>query len=139
MSEVRRILVVEDAAPIRELVEMVLQLEGWEVRGASTGTEGLEIVAAEHVDLVILDWMLPDLDGIAVMERIHGLCAMPVILLTARDDLESKVHALGSGANGFLLKPFRIEHLISAVAHLLADTEPSGCGRAGADVAEPKE
>lgn len=123
-----QILVVEDTASIRELVEFALRLEGWHVSSAGNGMDALGIVTSRHVDLVILDWMLPDLDGIAVMQQIREVCAVPVILLTARDDLDSKVRALENGANGFILKPFRVEHLIEAVAELLGEAEPSSTG-----------
>jgi DNA-binding response OmpR family regulator len=111
---------VEDEPNIRELVEMVLRHEDMQTVGVADGKRALLALADEPIDLVVLDWMLPDLDGMNLLRRIRAFSAMPVLMLTARDDLESKAEAIQQGADEFLVKPFRIELLVDTVARLLA-------------------
>ena len=115
-----RILVVEDEPSIRELVEMILRDEGWHPLGACDGRQALQALDDDSFDLAVLDWMLPDLDGMGLLRRIRRFSSMPVVLLTARDDLESQAEAMQQGADGYIVKPFRIEQLVDTVSRLLA-------------------
>ena len=103
---VRRVLVVDDEPAIRELLAMVCTYEGWDVRTAATGEAALSAVRADPPDVVLLDRMLPDLDGLTVLRRIHASSpAPPVIMVTARDSAEDRAALFAAGATGFVTKP----------------------------------
>ncbi len=106
----------EDEAHIRELVRLHLGLEGWDVLEAATGQDALDRLRAEPVDLVVLDIMLPGLDGITVlraMRRGGPNASTPVLLLTARREESDKVLGLDSGADDYLTKPFGVRELVA--------------------------
>ena len=141
MSEgeaIRRVLVAEDEAHIRELVRLHLGLEGWDVLEAATGQDALDQLRAGPVDLVVLDIMLPGLDGITVlraMRRGGPNAATPVLLLTARREESDKVLGLESGADDYLTKPFGVRELVARARALMrrvrpvADATSSGAGQ----------
>ena len=126
-----RILVVDDEPNITELVAMALRYEGFEVATAATGRGALSSVETFRPELVILDVMLPDLDGFAVTQRLgrDGI-KVPVLFLTARDAAEDKVRGLTLGGDDYVTKPFSIEELVARVRALLrrssADADRSG-------------
>jgi DNA-binding response OmpR family regulator len=125
----RRVLVAEDEAHIRELVRLHLGLEGWDVLEAATGPDALERLRAEPVDLVVLDIMLPGLDGITVlraMRRGGPNAATPVLLLTARREESDKVLGLDSGADDYLTKPFGVRELVARSRALMRRVRPPG-------------
>ena len=114
-----RILVIEDEEKIARFIELELQYEGYRVEKAGDGREGLERFEKGAVDLVLLDIMLPGLNGMEVLRRIRRNADTPVILLTARDSVTDKVFGLDGGANDYLTKPFAIEELLARIrAHL---------------------
>jgi len=118
----RRVLVAEDEAHIRELVRLHLGLEGWDVLEAATGQDALDRLRAEPVDLVVLDIMLPGLDGITVlraMRRGGPNASTPVLLLTARREESDKVLGLDSGADDYLTKPFGVRELVARARALM--------------------
>jgi two-component system response regulator MprA len=120
MSETRRkILVVDDEEAIVDFVTMGLQYEGFETATAASGRDALERLRAFAPDLVVLDWMLPDLDGIQVCKEIRKISNLPIIMLTARGELEDKVAGLESGADDYLPKPFKFQELLARVRALL--------------------
>jgi DNA-binding response OmpR family regulator len=128
----RTVLVVEDEPNIRELVALHLQLDGWTVTQTGDGQDALRLARAERFDLVILDLMLPSLDGMTVLRAIRREAAatdVPVLLLTARRDESDKVLGLESGADDYLTKPFGVREL---VARARALTRRPRTGAAGA-------
>ena len=113
MSE--KILLVEDEEKLARFVELELLHEGYEVRKAADGREGLALFEAEQFDLVLLDIMLPGLGGFEVLRRIRKTSPLPVIMLTARDDVMDKVAGLDGGADDYITKPFAIEELLARI------------------------
>ncbi|MFA9446694.1 MtrAB system response regulator MtrA [Egicoccus sp. AB-alg6-2] len=110
-----RILVVEDDASIRELTERGLRNAGFEVLTAATGDEGLARFRADRPDAVVLDVMLPGMDGLEVCKAIRGASAVPVVMLTARSDTLDVVVGLESGADDYVTKPFEMAELVARV------------------------
>ncbi len=116
------ILVVDDDPLIRTLVEHKLRQRGFEVISAESGEEGLRQAAAKRPDLIVLDAMMPELDGFEVLHRLKqdaGTAGIPVIMLTARKQERDIVSALSSGARDYLVKPFMPEELIMRIRNLL--------------------
>ena len=113
------ILVVEDEETIAEFVTMGLSYAGFQVAVARDGNEGLEEFRRLKPDLVILDVMLPELDGFAVLRRIRLLGDTPVMMLTARGDVDDRVQGLEYGADDYLPKPFKFKELLARVRALL--------------------
>jgi two-component system OmpR family response regulator len=115
-----RVLVVDDESNITELVAMALRYEGFTVSTAATGREALTKVASFKPALVVLDVMLPDIDGLEVLRRLGGSgLKVPTIFLTARDATEDKVHGLTLGGDDYVTKPFSIEELIARIRAVL--------------------
>ena len=115
-APVRRVLVVDDEDAIRELLAMICAYEGWEVRTAATGAAALSAVRAEAPDVVLLDLMLPDVDGLTVLRRIRAdLPALPVVMVTARDSAADRAALLAAGATGLVPKPFGVAALTGEV------------------------
>ena len=123
-----RVLVVEDDEHIRELVELHLRLEGLATRSAADGNEGLRLARAEPFDLVVLDLMLPGLDGMTVCRAIRRgsrNADVPILMLTARREESDKVLGLDSGADDYLTKPFGIREFVARVRALLRRRRPT--------------
>jgi len=115
-----RALVVEDEKPIAALVRRALMEAGWSVDVLHRGDEGLEAIREQPYDVVVLDIMLPGLDGLAVVRRLRAESnAVPIILLTARDGTPEKVEGLESGADDYICKPFAVEELVARLRALL--------------------
>jgi two-component system response regulator MprA len=114
------ILVVDDDAPIRRMLDRTLSAEGYAVESAADGGEALAAVERSTPDLIVLDVGLPGVDGLAVSKRLRakGL-AVPVLLLTARDAVADRVAGLDAGADDYLVKPFATEELLARVRALL--------------------
>lgn len=110
-----KILIIEDEEKIARFVELELEFEGYEAEKAFTGRDGLELVRTRPFDLVLLDIMLPGLNGIEVLRRIRQFSDVPVILLTARDSVVDKVTGLDGGADDYITKPFAIEELLARI------------------------
>lgn len=110
-----KILVVEDELKIARFLELELKHEGYEVLIAGEGRQGLKMALNENVDLVILDIMLPGLNGIEVCRRIRQESQVPIIMLTAKDDVSDKVAGLDTGADDYMTKPFAIEELLARI------------------------
>lgn len=116
-------LVVDDEPNIRDLVEVALRFHGFDVRTAATGTQAIERAAAERTDLVVLDVMLPDLDGFEVCRRLRaGGDEVPVIFLTARDTPSDTVTGLTLGGDDYVTKPFAVDALVARVRAVLRRT-----------------
>lgn len=110
-----RILIIEDEEKIARFVELELAYEGYQVEKAFTGREGLALAQARPFDLILLDIMLPGLNGLEVLRRIRQFSDVPVILLTARDTVVDKVTGLDGGADDYITKPFAIEELLARI------------------------
>ncbi|GAA4654804.1 response regulator transcription factor [Anaerocolumna aminovalerica] len=110
-----KILIIEDENKIARFVELELKYEGYEVEIASDGRTGLEMALHDNVDLVLLDIMLPGLSGIEVCRRIRLESRVPIIMLTAKDDVTDKVAGLDTGADDYMTKPFAIEELLARI------------------------
>lgn len=117
-----RILVVDDEAPMRALLRLFLEQHGFAVSEAEDGYEALERVRTERPDLVLLDIMLPGIDGWAVCRILRRESDVPVIMLTARDDVRDRVSGLEAGADDYLVKPFAEEELLARIRAVLRRT-----------------
>ena len=111
----KRILLIEDEEKIARFTELELVHEAYEVGKAYDGRQGLEEALSGKYDLVLLDVMLPALNGLEVLRRLRKECSVPVIMLTARDAVMDKVSGLDAGADDYITKPFAIEELLARV------------------------
>ena len=124
MKQGTRVLMVEDDRYISELVAMELEHRGIEVLCASDGSSGLEAARRFRPDVIVLDVMLPGLDGVGVLKRLRaGGSRVPVVMLTARDAPTDKVHSLDLGADDYLTKPFHVEELLARMRAVMRRTE----------------
>jgi len=121
-----RVLVVEDDVDIAQALQRSLRMEGYEVRAAGDGELALEQARSFAPDLVILDLGLPRLDGLEVARALRGNDDVPILILTARDELESRVAGLDSGADDYLVKPFERQELLARMRALLRRRPPRG-------------
>ncbi len=130
MSVEQRILVVDDEPNIVEVVSMALRYQGFEVASAADGRQALAEVSAFRPHLMLLDVMLPDMDGFQVAERLGAQRAdIPIIFLTARDATPDKVRGLTAGGDDYVTKPFSLEELVARIRTILRRTgvaEPEG-------------
>lgn len=113
-----RILVIEDEARIAQFIERGLIYEGYRVNVARDGKTGLGIARDTPPDLVILDWMLPGLDGLEVCKRLRAASDVPILMLTAKDDIQDRVTGLDAGADDYLVKPFSVDELMARIRAL---------------------
>lgn len=132
-----KILVVEDEEKLARFVELELQHEGYEVTKSGNGREALEVALSEDFDLILLDIMLPGLNGLEVLRRLLKEKQVPVILLTARDAVMDKVSGLDAGAVDYITKPFAIEELLARIRVALK-LHPAA-GRAADGAGEERE
>lgn len=124
-----RILVIDDDSRIRDVLRRQLTYEGYNVDLAADSREAFARVADNPPDLVVLDWMLPGMDGLEICRRLRAADDMPILMLTAKGTLEDKVDGLDSGADDFLVKPFEPEELLARVRALLRRRQPQGANR----------
>jgi two-component system OmpR family response regulator len=127
-----RILVVDDEPNIVEVVTMALRFQGFTVEGAASGREALAAVANFKPHLIVLDVMLPDMEGFEVAERLGAQRAgVPIIFLTARDATSDKVRGLSGGGDDYMTKPFSLEELVARIRTILRRTgqAPAESGR----------
>ena len=115
MNEATRILLVEDEEKLARFVELELCHEGYSVTKAFTGREGCDLAMSGGFDLILLDIMLPELNGMEVLRRLRRVSSTPVIMLTARDEVMNKVAGLDLGADDYITKPFAIEELLARI------------------------
>jgi two-component system alkaline phosphatase synthesis response regulator PhoP len=126
------VLVVEDEADIRHLIAHHLAREGYKCREAATGAEALRAVRASTPDLIVLDLMLPEVDGLEVCRRLRGDAAtarIPIIMLTAKSDEVDRVVGLELGADDYMAKPFSPKELVARVRAVLRRARPETPGR----------
>ncbi len=118
-----RVLVVDDEPSIVEVISMALRFQGFEVETAATGREAIAAVSRFHPDLMVLDVMLPDIEGFEVANRLGAQRAgVPIIFLTARDSTEDKVRGLTGGGDDYMTKPFSLEELVARIRTILRRT-----------------
>lgn len=119
-----KILVVDDEASILETLQLGLELQGYEVTTAASGRQGLQAFLAEPPDLVILDRMMPDGDGLELCRQIRQRSAVPILMLTALSDVDERVSGLDSGADDYLTKPFKVKELLARIRALSRRHQP---------------
>lgn len=120
-----RILIIDDESKFARFVEMELNYEGYTVVKALDGRTGLELAETEEFDLILLDIMLPGLNGMEVLRRLRRSSTVPIIMLTARDSVVDKVSGLDNGADDYITKPFAIEELLARIRTVLRKTVPA--------------
>jgi DNA-binding response OmpR family regulator len=118
------ILVVEDESSIASFVSLYLKNAGYAVRTASTGADALTLAAAHEPALIVLDLMLPDIDGLEVCKRVRQTSDVPILMLTARDEDVDKIIGLEVGADDYLTKPFNPRELVARIKSILRRSAP---------------
>lgn len=117
---IANILLVEDEENLHEALKMNLEMEGYEITSAFTGTEALKAIANEYFDLIILDIMLPEVDGISITESVRvNNNEVPILILSAKNSSSDRVLGLKKGADDYLTKPFNLEELLLRVEKLI--------------------
>ncbi len=119
------VLIADDDRKIIDMLRRTLAYEGYQVVTASDGLEALAKAQTHRPDVVILDWLMPGLDGIEVARRLRSADGTPILMLTARDAVEDRVEGLDSGADDYLVKPFAPAELLARVRALLRRAEPT--------------
>ncbi|MFI5839751.1 response regulator transcription factor [Catenuloplanes sp. NPDC051500] len=115
-----RVLVVDDESTLAELLSMALRYEGWDVRSAGDGGGAVRAAREFRPDAVILDVMLPDMDGLEVLRRLRGEAPeMPVLFLTAKDSVEDRIAGLTAGGDDYVTKPFSLEEVVARLRGLM--------------------
>jgi DNA-binding response OmpR family regulator len=129
----KRILIVDDEPRYLRLLEANLRTEGYEVATAQDGVQALDVFSAQPIDLVLLDVMMPRLDGFGVCQRLREFSNVPIVILTARGEEQDRVRGLDLGADDYLVKPFSATELLARVRAVLrrahAPTETTGQAR----------
>lgn len=118
-----RILIIEDDPAILKLLQRGLAYEGYQVDIATDGRSGLNLARDRHPDLIILDWMLPGMDGLEVCRRLRTGGSLPILMLTAKDTIQDRVQGLDAGADDYLVKPFNLDELLARIRALLRRTQ----------------
>ncbi len=123
-----KVLLIEDEKNIMELLQYNLEKEGYKMAWAADGQQGLKLFSEEKPDLILLDLMLPGMDGLEVCRRLRSLAgfSVPIIMLTARSDEVDKILGLEMGADDYITKPFSIRELLARIKASLRRTGPTG-------------
>jgi two-component system, OmpR family, response regulator MprA len=124
------VLIADDDPKIIDMLRRTLAYEGYHVLTAGDGQEALAKAQAQRPDIVVLDWLMPRLEGVEVARRIRAADTMPILMLTARDAIEDRVEGLDSGADDYLVKPFAPAELLARIRALLRRTEGAAGERA---------
>ncbi|MFT6917041.1 MAG: two-component system phosphate regulon response regulator PhoB [Motiliproteus sp.] len=125
----KRVLIVDDEAPIREMLVLALEMAGYECQEADNAQEAMSLVVDKRPDLILLDWMMPGTSGIDLARRLKkdSLTAdIPIIMLTAKGDEDNKVQGLEAGADDYITKPFSPRELVARLKAVLRRTSPEG-------------
>jgi DNA-binding response OmpR family regulator len=121
----KSILVVDDEATIREVVRRYLEREGFAVQEAEDGYEALDAIEAEPPDLIVLDLMLPGVDGLTLTRHLQGRVRIPIVMLTAKGEVSDRIRGLDLGADDYVTKPFSPQELVSRVRAVLRRADPA--------------
>jgi two-component system OmpR family response regulator len=122
-----RVLVVDDERSLTDLLKMALKYEGWEIRTAETGRQALEVAREFRPDALVLDIMLPDIDGMAVLSRLRADGDdVPVLFLTAKDALDDRIAGLTAGGDDYVTKPFSLEEVVARLRALIRRSTLTG-------------
>ncbi|MGE7666881.1 response regulator transcription factor [Ureibacillus composti] len=119
----KKVLIIEDEKDLSEFIRLELEYEGYEVLTSYNGRDGVDQALNENVDLILLDLMLPGLNGVEVCRRIRLTSNTPIIMITARDNVFDKISGLDSGADDYLTKPFQIEELLARMRSIFRRVE----------------
>ena len=122
-STMANVLIIDDETQIRKFLDIALRAQGYKVLQAENGQQGLELLALQGADLVILDLGLPDIDGFDVLSELRSWSSAPVIVLSVRADEEEKVKLLDAGANDYVTKPFSVQELMARIRVLLRQAQ----------------
>lgn len=128
MDKPVRIFIVEDEHRIARFLQIELEHEGFETEIEENGTRAYERIMQGNFDLVLLDIMLPGMDGLTICKRVREVSSLPIIMLTAKDDVEDKVAGLDIGADDYMTKPFAIEELMARIRNALRKHVPDQDG-----------
>lgn len=120
-----KILIIEDEERIRQFLQRGLSFEGYRIETSADGQTGLDMARDNPPDLVLLDLMLPGMDGIEVCRRIRAASDVPILMLTAKETIEDRVIGLDAGADDYLVKPFAFDELLARVRALLRRSQPT--------------
>ena len=115
MTDKKKIFIVEDERRIARFLQIELEHEGFETATESNGKRAFERIIQENYNLVLLDVMLPEMDGITICQKVRELSDIPIIMLTAKDDIEDKVNGLDVGADDYMTKPFAVPELLARI------------------------
>ncbi len=127
MSTTRKVLVVDDDRAVRDAIDRALRFEGYQVIAAADGTGALDAVRSDAPEAIVLDVMMPEVDGLDVCRQLRATgIDTPVLMLTARHAVADRVAGLDAGADDYLVKPFALEELLARLRSLLRRTMPSG-------------
>ncbi|WP_421385285.1 response regulator transcription factor [Bacillus salacetis] len=118
------ILLVEDEINVAQFIQLELEHEGYTVTMARDGSEAMDCFAEQQFNVILLDWMLPKLDGLEVCRRIRKTSDVPIIMLTARDYVGDKIAGLDRGADDYITKPFEIEELLARIRAVMRRHQP---------------
>jgi two-component system response regulator MprA len=118
-----RILIIEDDTAILKVLQRGLAYEGYTVDVATDGRTGLNLAHDHHPDLVIIDWMLPGMDGLEVCRRLRLQGGLPILMLTAKDTIQDRVQGLDAGADDYMVKPFNLDELTARIRALFRRTQ----------------
>ncbi|MGL4952808.1 MAG: response regulator transcription factor [Culicoidibacterales bacterium] len=119
----KRVLVIEDETNLARFIELELKFQDFDVEKAINGEEGLEKSLENEYDLILLDWMLPGMQGIDILRELRKTSATPVIMMTAKEGIENEIEGLDTGADAYITKPFEIDQLLAHVRAVLRRTE----------------
>lgn len=126
MAEPIKIFIVEDEHRIARFLQMELEHEGFQTATEENGRRAFERIIQEKYDLVLLDIMLPEMDGLTICRQVRELSEVPIIMLTAKDEVEDKVNGLDIGADDYITKPFAIQELFARIRAALRKHKASG-------------
>jgi two-component system response regulator MprA len=118
-----RVLIIEDDEAIVKVLRRGLAYDGYQVDAAYDGESGLALARDHSPDLLILDWMLPGMDGLDVAQRMRAMGNVPILILTAKDTVQDRVQGLDAGADDYMVKPFELDELLARVRALLRRTQ----------------
>jgi DNA-binding response OmpR family regulator len=128
------VLLVEDDPAMVSLVSLGLRYEGFQVLTAGNGLEGMRLFESERPDLLIVDWMMPGMDGISLCRRVRSQSETPIIMITARDAVQDRIEGLDTGADDYIIKPFNVDELLARVRARLRRKMPASTQLSFADL-----